>query len=108
MTAKITVKGMVGGNPVLHKFEGSKNKKASFSVAINQLKGKEKSTTWYQIETWNGSTESVLNNVQKGQLIEVKGELSIEQYYSKKHDENRMKALVKMDEFKVIDRKKTD
>ena len=96
MSAKVTLKGIVGINPELKEF--AKSKKVRFTVAS---RSNSKETTWFNVEAWNEDTELVLENISKGQMIEVTGNLRLSLYESKKHRDKRLDATVSLQSFKI-------
>lgn len=46
---------------------------ASFSVAVNQRRGENQTTTWYRVTAWNGLAETVLKYLEKGRRVLVEG-----------------------------------
>lgn len=97
MSAKVTLKGIVGINPELKEF--AKSKKVRFTVSSRD-NGNE--TTWFNVEAWNGDTDLVLANIKKGQMVEITGSLRLAVYLSKKHKEHRIDATVSLQSFKIL------
>jgi len=102
MSAKVTVKGIVGLNPELIEFDNNTNKKAKFSVASGSLSKGQPVTTWYNVEAWNGNTNLIMYRIQKGQLVEVTGRLRLSLYRSKKHKKQMLDATVTLESFKIL------
>ncbi len=102
MTVLIQIIGNVGRNPELVSFETGA-KKAVFSVAVNDYYNKDKDgkpvTTWYSVESWNGSTERVLELITQGREVMVSGKLMLQEYYSKAQQRYVTKPLIKMADF---------
>jgi single-strand DNA-binding protein len=46
---------------------------ASFSVAVNQRRGENQTTTWYRVTAWNGLAETVVKYLEKGRRVLVEG-----------------------------------
>ena len=55
----------------------------SFSVAVEQRKGKEKTTTWVRCSLWGKRGEVVAQYLTKGTRVAVTGELSLHEYQGK-------------------------
>ena len=110
MTANIQIIGNVGNEPELVEFE-SGNKKATFTVCVNDFSQKDKdgnpSKTWFQIESWNGQTKNVTDLITKGREIAVTGKLLLQEYYSKKLKKHITKPVVKLTEFHLCGKKPT-
>ncbi len=107
MTVLIQIVGNVGRNPELVSFETGA-KKAVFSVAVNDYYNKDKegkpATTWYAVESWNGSTERVLELITQGREVMVSGKLMLQEYYSKAQQRYVTKPLIKMTDFHLCGR----
>lgn len=105
MTANITIIGHVGDSPRLDDFVNSK--KASFSVGVNEYRGKDKPkvTTWYQVETWNGGTDRVVDLITKGREVVVTGQLTLNTYTSEKYGREVTKPVIRLQSFHLCGRK---
>ena len=55
----------------------------SFSVAVEQRKGKEKHTTWVRCSLWGKRGEAIAQYLTKGTRVAVAGELSLHEYNGK-------------------------
>lgn len=100
MSAKVTLKGIVGINPELKEFDDKK--KARFTLASGHLEKGKPVTTWFNVEAWNGNTDLIMKRIEKGQLVEVTGTLRLSMYFSKKYKEHRIGARVSLENFKIL------
>ncbi|MBY0552843.1 MAG: single-stranded DNA-binding protein [Candidatus Obscuribacterales bacterium] len=103
MTATIQIVGHVGKSPELRKFDESGTQKATFAVAVNEYRGKEKEqqTTWYYIETWNGGCDRVMEYITKGREVVITGTLVLNTFsvVSDGKERIRIVPVIKMNNF---------
>lgn len=100
MSAQVTVKGIVGINPELREF--GTHKKVRFTVASGTLSKGQPVTTWFNAEAWNENTAVILDRIEKGQLVEVTGRLSLNLYRSKKHKTQMIDATISIENFRIL------
>lgn len=66
--------GNLGSDPKSNEVNG--HKVCNFSVAVNKKKqdGTER-TTWYNVGAWNALADICQNNLKKGRLVYIRGEM---------------------------------
>lgn len=67
-----TLRSTAGGDPVL-----------GFSVAVDQRKGKEKTTLWVDCSLWGKRAEALEQYMTKGTTVAVSGEAGVREYQGK-------------------------
>lgn len=85
MFNKIILMGRIAQEPEL-KTTPNDVKVCSFSIAVDrryQVKGEEKKTDFFNIETWRSTAEFVANYFKKGSMILIEGELQTQKYTDK-------------------------
>lgn len=71
--------GNIGKDPEL-KTSQSGTPFCTFSIAVNKGSGEKKETTWINMVAFNKTAEYIGNNLKKGSMVYVEGELKIEEY----------------------------
>ena len=99
----VQLTGNLGSVAEITTFESGK-KLARVSIAINEdykADNKEvKKTTWINLAFWNEKTELV-ENLQKGDFVEVNGKLSIGEYTDKDGNKKQTTEVVIFDLKKI-------
>lgn len=55
----------------------------SFTVAVDQRNGRDKTTNWWRVSIWGKRGESLCQYLRKGDNITVAGEFSVSEYEGK-------------------------
>ena len=63
--------GNLGDTPELREANGQPV--ATFSVAVNNRRGENQTTTWYRVTVWNTLAETVCKYLEKGRRVLVEG-----------------------------------
>lgn len=100
--------GHVGAQPEITYF-ASGAKLAKFSLAVKEMPGTDKETTfWAQIEAWGNVADRVEKAVTKGREVVVTGRLSVSAYTSKKKDGSEVEVerpVIKLNTFHLCGKK---
>ena len=78
----ITVAGKLGRDSELRRTQGG-DAVLSFTVAVDQRNGRDKSTNWYRVSLWGKRGESLQQYLTKGASVTVVGEFSLGEYEGK-------------------------
>lgn len=78
----ITVAGRVGRDAELRRTQ-SGDAVCSFTVAVDQRDGRDKSTNWWRCSIWGKRGESLAPYLLKGASVTVAGEFSLSDYEGK-------------------------
>jgi single-strand DNA-binding protein len=78
----ITVAGKLGRDSELRRTQGG-DAVLSFTVAVDQRNGRDKTTNWYRISLWGKRGESLAQYLTKGTSVTVVGEFSLGEYEGK-------------------------
>ena len=78
----ITVAGKLGRDSELRRTQGG-DAVLSFTVAVDQRNGRDKSTNWYRVSLWGKRGESLQQYLTKGASVTVVGEFSHGEYEGK-------------------------
>ena len=70
----ITIAGNVGKDAETRK-TGSGDAVTSFSVAVEERKGQDKSTIWFDVSIWGARGEKIASYITKGTKVAVSGDL---------------------------------
>ena len=70
----ITIAGNVGKDAETRK-TGSGDAVTSFSVAVEERKGQDKSTIWFDVSIWGARGEKLAGYITKGTKVAVSGDL---------------------------------
>jgi single-strand DNA-binding protein len=87
--------GHLGRDPET-RFTSNGKKVTSFSLAVNQRKGKEEITTWFNISAWEGSFDNFLSCLKKGSAVIVTGRLQPPAPYIDKNQSPRVTLEVSL------------
>jgi single-strand DNA-binding protein len=104
MYSKATIIGNLGRDPELKK-TNSGNDMVKLGVAVTQ---RDKSTQWYNVLLFGKKAEYAVKYLQKGQRVYVDGELSAEQYESRKTGTTQFSLTVMADVIKGMGRKEQE
>lgn len=103
--AKISLLGRTG-KPAEMRYTPKGTPVTSFSVAVDQGTGDDKTTKWWDCEAWGKLAEIVANLLSvKGRAVLVEGTLVEEYWKDKNTGEQRSKLKVKVSDFNVLDSK---
>lgn len=103
--AKVTLLGRTG-KPAEMRYTPKGTPVTSFSVAVDQGTGDDKTTKWWDCEAWGKLGEIVANLLAvKGRAVLVEGQLVEEYWKDKNTGEPRSKLKVKVSDFNVLDSK---
>lgn len=78
----ITIAGRVGRDAELRRTQ-SGDAVCSFTVAVDQRDGREKTTNWWRCSIWGKRGESLAAYLLKGASVTVAGEFSLSDYEGK-------------------------
>lgn len=78
----ITVAGKLGADAILRNTQGG-DSVCSFSVAVDQREGRDKSTNWFRVSIWGKRGESLAPYLLKGAAVTVNGSFSVSEYEGK-------------------------
>ena len=77
MYSNATIIGNVGKDPVL-RYTPNGKEVCDISVAVNKVRGDDKSTDWWKVTCWGKLAEVVSQHVHKGERVLVQGEPGLE------------------------------
>jgi single-strand DNA-binding protein len=93
----VVVVGRTGKDPEIKYFE-SGTVKASFSVAVNRMAGKEnRETDWFNVDVWGRTAEVVGEYLKKGREVAVNGRLSVRSYTDEAGNEREFLSVTATD-----------
>ena len=78
----ITVAGRLGRDAELRRTQ-SGDAVCSFTVAVDQRDGRDKSTNWWRVSLWGKRGEALAPYLLKGASVTVVGEFSLSEYEGK-------------------------
>lgn len=78
----VTVAGKLGRDAELRHTQGG-DSVCSFSVAVDQRDGKDRSTNWWRVSLWGKRGESLAPYLLKGVSVTVTGAFSVSEYEGK-------------------------
>lgn len=78
----VTVAGRVGNDAIVRNTQGG-DSVCSFSVAVDQREGRDKSTNWWRVSLWGKRGESLAPYLLKGASVTVTGAFSVSEYEGK-------------------------
>lgn len=78
----ITIAGKLGKDAELRRTQGG-DAVCSFSVAVDQRDGRDKSTNWWRVSLWGKRGEALVPYLLKGASVTVSGEFSLGDYEGK-------------------------
>lgn len=71
----VTIAGHLGKDPET-RFTSNGQKVTSFSIAVNQRKGKEEITTWVRVTVWGDSLDKMISYLKKGSGVIITGKMN--------------------------------
>lgn len=77
----ITIAGRIGRDAETR--NAGEGTVTSFTVAVDQRNGRDKSTNWWRVSIWGKRGESLSPYIRKGENITVSGEFSLTEYEGK-------------------------
>ena len=78
----ITIAGRLARDAELRHTQGG-DSVCSFSVAVDQRDGKDRSTNWFRVSIWGKRGESLAPYLLKGAAVTVSGSFSVSEYEGK-------------------------
>lgn len=78
----ITIAGRIGRDAETRNTQAG-DSVTSFTVAVDQRNGRDKSTNWWRVSIWGKRGESLSPYIRKGENITVSGEFSLTEYEGK-------------------------
>jgi single-strand DNA-binding protein len=78
----ITIAGRLARDAELRHTQGG-DSVCSFSVAVDQREGKDRSTNWFRVSIWGKRGESLAPYLLKGAAVTVSGSFSVSEYEGK-------------------------
>jgi len=78
----LTVAGKLGRDSELRRTQGG-DAVLSFTVAVDQRNGRDKTTNWYRVSLWGKRGESLAQYLTKGASVTVVGEFGLSEYEGK-------------------------
>lgn len=78
----ITIAGRLARDAELRHTQGG-DSVCSFSVAVDQREGRDKSTNWFRVSIWGKRGESLAPYLLKGAAVTVAGSFSVSEYEGK-------------------------
>ena len=94
---EITLIGRLGSDPKVFK-EG---KISTFSIACNDYDGKNETTRWFNVSTFNKMAKSAAEYLKKGRLVSVEGKIRTREY--EKDNEFKTATSIVADKWKALD-----
>lgn len=96
MACNINVTGRLGRDPEV-KYLESGQQVAKFTVCARQQKvrGEDPPQLWFTVEVWGNAAEWIANNLSKGQMCFVSGELTLQQWTHRDTGEVRESLTIK-------------
>jgi single-strand DNA-binding protein len=77
----ITIAGRIGRDAETR--NAGEGTVTSFTVAVDQRNGRDKTTNWWRVSIWGRRGESLCRYLRKGDNITVSGEFSVSEYEGK-------------------------
>lgn len=77
-----TIAGKIGADAITRQTQGG-DSVCSFSVAVDQREGRDKSTNWWRVSLWGKRGESLAPYLLKGASVTVTGSFSVSEYEGK-------------------------
>jgi single-strand DNA-binding protein len=78
----ITVAGKIGADAIIRQTQGG-DSVCSFSVAVDQRDGRDKSTNWWRVSLWGKRGDALAPYLLKGASVTVTGSFSVSEYEGK-------------------------
>ena len=94
---EINLIGRLGSDPKVFK-EG---KVSTFSIACNDYDGKNETTRWFNVSTFNKMAKSAAEYLKKGRLVSVEGKIRTRKY--EKDNETKTAASIVANKWKALD-----
>ena len=101
-----TVLGRVGSDPAQR--QAGKSTVAAFSIAVDQIKRRdqpEPPAFWIGIDVWGIQAEYAMNNIRKGDLVVVAGDVQQQSWTDKNTGETKTKLVVNCSRIMRVGRK---
>ena len=91
MAANICLTGNLGRDPEIRYLETNNQMVCKFTIAARQpkIKGEDQPALWFTVEVWGQPGQWIADNMHKGDLALVTGELCLKQWADKQTDEVR-------------------
>jgi single-strand DNA-binding protein len=78
----ITIAGRIGKDAETRNTQAG-DSVTSFSVAVDQRNGRDKTTNWWRVSIWGKRGEALAQYLRKGDNVTVCGEFSVSEYEGK-------------------------
>lgn len=78
----ITIAGRIGGDAIVRQTQGGESV-CSFTVAVDQRQGRDKTTNWWRVSLWGKRGEALAPYLLKGASVTVQGEFALGEYEGK-------------------------
>ena len=91
--AKVSITGRLTKEPVQKNWQGTTV--VSFTVAVNTTKkeGDKYVSDFYNVSVWGKSGEFILPRITKGSLVQVYGDLTLQEYTDKNNTQQKALAV---------------
>ena len=91
MAANICLTGNLGRDPEIRYLETNNQMVCKFTIAARQpkVRGEDQPALWFTVEVWGQPGQWIADNMHKGDLALVIGELCLKQWADKQTDEVR-------------------
>ncbi len=96
MACNITTTGRLGRDPEI-KYLESGQQVTKFTICARQAKirGEDPPPLWFTVEVWGGSAQWIADNLKKGEMVYVSGELSLQQWTHRETGELKEALTIK-------------
>jgi single-strand DNA-binding protein len=96
MACNISVTGRLGRDPEVRYLE-SGQQVAKFTICARQAKvrGEDPPALWFTVEIWGNAADWIANNLGKGEMVYVSGELSLQQWTHRETGELKEALTIK-------------
>jgi single-strand DNA-binding protein len=96
MACNINVTGRLGRDPEL-KYLESGQQVVKFTICARQAKvrGEDPPALWFTVEVWGNAAEWIANNLVKGEMVYVSGELSLQKWTHRETGELKESLTIK-------------
>ena len=78
----MTIAGKLGADAIVRNTQGG-DSVCSFSVAVDQREGRDKSTNWFRVSLWGKRGDALAPYLLKGAAVTVTGSFSVSEYEGK-------------------------
>lgn len=103
MYFKGTAIGRLTRDPELRKTRTDKSV-CNFTIAVNNPFSKtDDDTQFVKVTCWNGQAEAAKNNLGKGRLVMVQGDIKLEEFQSNKSDKMLSDIVITANEIRYLD-----